>query len=201
MTRAVTEMAVTPSNSSALPSRDACRAALLPLTRAACRFGTVTLSSGKVSDFYVDGKQITLAPDGAYWFAAWIVQTVLPRGIVAVGGPSIGANPVAGAVALLSHEAGTPLRGFMVRPAAKEYGLQHRIEGPLRAGDHVAVVEDVVTSGKSLLQAIAAVEDAGAQVVVALALVDREEGGAQALAGAGYDFEAVWTRADLTAAR
>jgi len=201
VTRAVSESVVVPTGEGPLPSRDACRAALLPLVRAVCRTGAVTLSSGQVSDFYVDGKQITLAPDGAFWFAAWIFQTVAPRGVVAIGGPSIGADPIAGAVALLSHQAGRSLRGFMVRPAAKEYGMQHRIEGPLRAGDRVAVVEDVVTSGKSLLRAIDAVEEAGAQVAVALALVDRQEGGAQALQVAGYQFEAVLTRADLTADR
>lgn len=172
----------------------------MPLVRAACRTGAVTLAAGRTSDFYVDGKQVTLSPAGAYWFGVWILQTLADADITALGGPSIGADPITGAVVTLGHQSGRPLRGFLVRPAPKAHGLRRQIEGPLERGDRVTVVEDVVTTGRSLLQAIAAVEAAGAQVVRVLALVDRGEGGATALRAAGYEFEAVFTRADLTEA-
>lgn len=162
----------------------------------AVRKGEHTLSSGKKSDYYIDGKQVTLDPQGILLVAKTILSMFHGIQVDAVGGPTLGADPIAAAVALLSSQTGRPLKAFIVRKEEKKHGTQKRIEGPeLQSGDRVVVVEDVITSGKSVLDAIQAIEKMKCRVVKIICLVDREEGAGELLAR--YDFSPIFTRTEL----
>lgn len=176
------------------------RESLKRLTLAAVHRGTVKLSSGAVSDFYIDGRQVTLKPEGVFYIANVMAGLLSGIEFDAVGGPTMGADPIVGA--LLYHygsiDPAGGLTGFIIRKEAKAHGMQKMIEGPpLEPGARVVLVEDVVTSGGSIVKAAKAVEEAGARVVKMLALVDREEGAQKTLSAAGYDFEAIFTRRRL----
>lgn len=172
---------------------------LKELVRSAVRRGTVRLSSGAVSDFYIDGRQVTLAPRGAFCLASVMAAMLEKTEFNALGGPTLGADPIIGALCHHFGAAGlTAPTCFIIRKEEKEHGLGRRIEGPAWGPDARAViVEDVVTSGGAVLKGIAAVEEAGAMVVKVLAMVDREAGGKETLMDRGYDFEAVFTRSEL----
>lgn len=165
------------------------RAALLKLIQEkALRRGDFTLASGKKAKFYLDGKQITLDPQGLL-FTGKLILTMLHghTKIDAVGGPTLGADPIAAAVSLLSSQTGRPLKAFIVRKEAKSHGTQKMIEGPaLQKGDHVVMLEDVITTGGSVLKAIKEVEALGAKVVKTICLVDRNEGAVKTLENYGY---------------
>src|SRR5256885_4741548 len=124
------------------------------------RRGVVTLRSGATSSYYIDCRVLTLSPDGLALVARLMLES-LPAGIQAVGGPTLGADPIAAGICLLSGLSGRPLPAFLVRKEAKEHGRGRRIEGPVGAGLRVAVVEDTVTTGGAPQGAIAAVEEAG----------------------------------------
>jgi len=161
------------------------------------RRGHFTLSSGRVSTLYIDARLTTMSPEGlaligplgldALRHADWHVD--------AVGGLTLGADPIAYAISYASAlEGRTLVRAFTVRKELKAHGTGQLIEGPFRAGDRVAIVEDVITTGGSALRAADAVRAAGGQVVGVLACVDREEGGREALERAGLEVRAL-TRA------
>jgi orotate phosphoribosyltransferase len=160
-------------------------------------FGDFTLVSGKKSSFYFDSKKTTLRPEGAYLVAAEILEMMRDRGIQAdaIGGMTLGADPMVCPVAALSHIDGPAMRAFIVRKEAKEHGTGRQIEGDLEAGSRVIVVDDVVTTGGSTLRAIEAVEAAGHEVVAVICLVDREEGGSEKLAK--WPFFQIFSRQDL----
>jgi orotate phosphoribosyltransferase len=120
--------------------------------------------------------------------------------VQAVGGLTLGAAPVVGGVVALSHGRGKPVGGFIVRKEPKDHGTQSLIEGPLEPGAAVAILEDTTTTGGSLLQAVRAAEEAGAEVVQCITIVDRQEGGAEAVREAGYELTALLTIADLRSA-
>ena len=163
----------------------------------ALRRGEHTLSSGKKSGYYIDGKQITLDPRGILLVGKAILAMLQGVQVDAVGGPTLGADPIAAAVALLSSQTGRPLKAFIVRKEEKKHGTQKRIEGPaLEKGDRVVVVEDVVTSGKSVKDAIQEIEKSGGRVVKVICVVDREEGAKELLAD--YSFSPIFSRADFT---
>lgn len=170
---------------------------LLTLVREkAVRKGEHTLSSGKKSDYYIDGKQVTLDPHGIVLVAKTVLSMLHGIPVDAVGGPTLGADPIAAAVSLLSSQTGKPLKAFIVRKEEKKHGTQKKIEGPaFTAGDRVVVVEDVVTSGKSVMDAIGAIEGAKARVVKVICLVDREEGAKELLAR--YNFSPIFTKTEL----
>lgn len=161
--------------------------------------GRVVLSSGKTSDYYLDCKLTTLDPEGALLTGQAILELLAERGIAAeaIGGLSMGADPVVSAVVIASQLAGRPLPGFLVRKERKPHGRQKRIEGfEGRPGARVVVVDEVCTTGQSTLEAIAAVEEQRWQVAAVVSLVDRQEGGSAALA-AVYNYLAVFTATDL----
>ena len=143
-----------------------------------------------------------MSPDGLALIGPLGVSALDAAGwsVDAVGGLTLGADPVSYAIAYASALAGRPLRSFTVRKEAKAHGTGRLIEGPFREGDRVAVIEDVITTGGSALRAAQAVRDAGGKVAGVLALVDREEGGRQALEGAGLPVIAL-TRATEIVAR
>jgi len=157
----------------------------------------VTLSSGRTSDYYVDCKRITLSSEGAYLCAKLMLEMSHPE-IVAVGGLTLGADPIVASIVVLSHLEGKGLSGMIVRKEPKKHGTMNYVEGPaLKMGARVAVVEDVVTSGASLLLAIERITAAGYQVTQALALLDRQEGGREAILAKGLVLQALFCRDDL----
>ena len=162
--------------------------------------GQFKLASGKMSPYYVDGKWATYHPQGIALVADAILEEVRDLEFDAMGGMELGATAIAPPVVLRGRQTGRDFHGFTVRKAAKEHGTRKRIEGPLEKGDRVVVVEDVVTSGKSLLEAVDAIREWGCTVVCAVSIVDREEGGAQLLAERGIDYRPLVTMTDLRAA-
>lgn len=174
------------------------RAALVELVRTrALKLGDFTLASGKKASYYMDCKQITLEAQGARLIGEGILAELSDRLPAAVGGMSIGADPITGAVVTLAGVQGRTLRGFMVRKEPKGHGLQKYVEGPVSPGDTVAIVEDVVTTGGSSLLAIERCEEYGLKVVDVVAIVDRLEGGREAFESRGYRFNSLLTIRDL----
>ena len=153
--------------------------------------GEFTLTSGKKSNYYFDGKRITLSPGGAYHVGKAIFDQLAEVGVDAVGGVATGAYPMVAAVAVVSYLEGKPLPSFIVREVTKEHGTKRQIEGHLKEGSRVAIVDDVLTTGGSVLKAIEAVEAVNCKVVKVIVLVDRHEGGSDELRRRGYDFAAL----------
>ena len=145
--------------------------------------GDFTLASGRKSRYYLDARLVTLHPEGAYLIARAILDLIAAERIEAeaIGGLTMGADPIASAVAAVSHLEGRPIPAFIVRKEAKGHGARRQVEGGLEPGARVVVVDDVVTTAGSTLQAVSAVEALGCQVAAIVSLVDREEGGGQAL--------------------
>lgn len=167
------------------------------LKRQSLMFGEFTLASGKKSNFYFDSKKTTLLPDGAWLTARAVLSLVREKGIEAdaIGGLTLGADPIVCPVAALSHAEGPRLRAFIVRKEAKEHGTGKRIEGNLEPRSRVIIVDDVVTTAGSTLKAIEAAEAEGHTVVAVICVVDREEGGAAKLAA--YPFYPLFRRSEI----
>ncbi|MBI4233018.1 MAG: orotate phosphoribosyltransferase [Chloroflexi bacterium] len=161
--------------------------------RGALRYGDFLLSSGQRSPYYFDGRLVSLDPEGAHLLAQEVLALARACGARAIGGPTLGADPIVAAVVLLSHLEGYPMSGFLVRSEAKGHGTQRLTEGPLAPGTPVLIVDDVCTTGGALLHAIAAAEEAGCQAVRVVAVLDRCQGGSESLRKQGYDFEAMLT--------
>ena len=151
------------------------------------RRGNFTLASGKQSSFYVDARLTTMSPEGLSVIGPAGLATIRERGWNAdsVGGLTLGADPVSYAISYASAGDSKPLRAFTVRKEAKAHGTGKLIEGPFLAGDRVVVIEDVITTGGSALKAIEALRAAGATVLGVLAVVDRNEGGREAIEKTG----------------
>jgi orotate phosphoribosyltransferase len=160
----------------------------------------VILSSGRESDFYIDCKQTTLAAEGAVLcgrlFCEMLSAGEWPE---AVGGITLGADPIVTAVSLTSALRGRPIPAFIIRKEPKKHGTAQWVEGMknLGRGMRVAIVEDVVTTGASTLRAIERAEESGLVVCRVLAIVDRNEGGADAVAGKGYRLEPMFLKEDV----
>ncbi len=167
------------------------------------RQGTFTLSSGKESDFYIDGKQTTLSAEGAWLCGKLIFELIDQHGddIGAVGGMTLGADPLVTAASMISFIDKKPIPAFIVRKESKKHGTEAYIEGQknMPAGCNVTLLEDVVTTGGTLLQVIERVEAQGFKVAQIITVVDREEGGSETLAAQGYKLEAIFTRTQLLA--
>jgi orotate phosphoribosyltransferase len=178
------------------------REQLKPLVMEALIHEPTVLASGRVSSFYFDARMVTLRADGAYLLARHILETVPADSYDAVGGMTMGADPIASAVSALSYELGTPKSAFIVRKAPKEHGRRKRVEGPLPQGARVVIVEDVTTSGGSAVEAIRAVEaEADCKVVAVVSLVDRQQGAAELFDNLGYAFSPVFTAEELGISR
>jgi nicotinate-nucleotide adenylyltransferase len=159
--------------------------------RGALKYGDFTLTSGRKSSYYFDGRLLSLDPEGADLIARALLPIVRESRADAVGGPTLGADPIVAAVALASYREGRRIPGFIVRKETKAHGMAQAIEGPLPPGCRVVIVDDTCTTGGSLLHAIAAAEAAGCTVVKVIALLDRREGGGDELRRRGYDFVAL----------
>ena len=175
------------------------KAALLKILKREAFFKEkITLSSGKESDFYIDARRVTLSPQGAYLCGKIILELIADDSLEAVGGPTLGADPLVGAIASLSHQLKRPMKTFIVRKASKPYGKQQQVEGPLlKLGSRVAVIDDVATSGKSLLHSIDVLEQMGMKVVRALCIVDRQEGAREALAQKNCPLTSIFQLSDI----
>ena len=174
----------------------------LLLDRSVAR-GDFTLASGRRSSFYIDARRTTMSGEGLHVIGALALERLATRGWTPrlVGGLTLGADPVAYAIAAAARGRGDgegrELDAFTVRQQAKTHGTGKRIEGCFAPGARVVVVEDVITTGQSALEAIRAVESEGGRVLGVLAVVDREEGGREALERAGYQLEALVTASEL----
>lgn len=150
--------------------------------------GNVTLSSGLRSDYYIDGKSILSSPEGLSLVAEAILAELENYEVYAIGGLEIGAISIAAAVSMMSKDKPRPLPNFFVRKDAKKHGSMKQIEGFLPEGKPVAIVDDVITTGGSVIKAIDAVKEVGCQVPVAIAIVDREAGAREALESRHIEF-------------
>ena len=162
----------------------------------ALRFGEFTLTSGQKSSYYFDGRLLSLDPEGSDLISKAFLAEIVGAGAEAFGGPTVAAVPIVGALALRSRLEGAPLTGFFVRPEAKQHGAGKQIEGSLKSGMRVAVFDDTVSTGGSLLSAIDAVQEFGCQVVLVLAVLDRRQGGSAELARRGLPFFRLWEADD-----
>jgi orotate phosphoribosyltransferase len=158
-------------------------------------FGDFTLTSGKKSAYYINSKKAIFHSEAVWLLGEVLYEQAQDLNVDAAGGLEVGAIPMAAALAQRYHQAGRTLEGFFVRKEAKKHGSQERIEGVLKAGMRVAVLDDVLTTGGSVLQAINEIEKAGAVVAAVLCIVDRLEGAREALAK--YEYRPIFTIRDF----
>ena len=172
------------------------------LAERSAKRGHFKLASGKESDFYVDARLTTMSPEGLAMIGPLALSTLRETGwsVDAIGGLTLGADPISYAISYASAASDHPLRAFTVRKEAKAHGTGKLLEGPVREGDRVAIIEDVITTGGSALRAIEAVRSAKMSVVGVLALVDREEGGRQAIEKTGVSVVSLVTASQIIAA-
>ena len=166
------------------------------------RLGRFTLASGARSTYYVDARATTMTAEGLALVGGVCLGYLRRAGLdpTHIGGPTMGADPIAYAIARQSWDEGRPIDAYSVRKDAKDYGTRRRVEGGLPTDARVVVVEDAMTTGRSTLKAIRAVEEHGARVLAVLALVDREEGARERIAAEGYAVTTVFPASELLAA-
>jgi orotate phosphoribosyltransferase len=170
-------------------------------TRSAKR-GSFTLASGRQSSLYIDARITTMSPDGLALVGPLGLAAIHDAGWSpdAVGGLTLGADPIACAISYASATSATPVRAFTVRKEPKAHGTGRLIEGPFRGGDRVVVIEDTITTGSSARKAIDAVHAEGGNVLGVLALVDRQEGGREALEALGFGVVSLATAEEIVRA-
>ncbi len=155
------------------------------------------LTSGRESPFYVDCRPVTHSAEGLALIGEIFFDLVKDLDVQGIGGLTMGADPIAHATALISYQKGKPVNAFSVRKAAKDHGAGGLIVGDVHPGNKVVIVEDVVTTGGSTIKAIQAAREFGLDVVKVLILVDREEGGRQAVEALAADVESVFRLSEL----
>jgi len=155
------------------------------------------LVSGRTSNYYIDCKPTTLDPEGKYLIGNIIFNKICDIEIDAIGGLSIGADPIADAVSLISYIKEKPIKAFYVREKTKDHGIIKKIEGDVHKGERVIILEDVVTTGSSTIKAINCAREEGLEIVKVIALVDREEGGKGKILEHVKHFECILTRTRL----
>ena len=165
--------------------------------RDAVKFGKFILASGRESDLYVDLRKVTLQPKGASLIGAIIFDMIKDRGIEAIGGLSLGADPIAVATSLAAYQQGREIIAFLVRKEKKGHGMKNAVEGPIRPGMKVVIVDDVITTGSSTITAIEQAEEAGLKVDLVIAVLDRLEGGRANIEALGHEVRTLLTRDDL----
>lgn len=158
----------------------------------------IALSSGKVSDYYIDARLVTLSAKGAYLCGRVILDMVKDDKIDAIGGPTLGADPMVGAISVLSLQAGRPVNTFIIRKSPKAHGKQRQIEGPpLKAGSRVVLIDDVATTGKAFVESIDVLTTMGIPVCKAICIVDRGEGAREAVAQRGCELVSIFDIAQI----
>src|SRR5688500_14739580 len=169
------------------------------LAARSARRGTFTLASGRQSTLYIDARLTTMTPDGQRLIGELGLRAIADArwNVDAVGGLTLGADPISYAICHSSAGPARPLRAFTVRKEPKAYGTGRQVEGPLAPGDHVVIIEDVITTGGSASRAVEAVRREGGVPTGILALVDREEGGREALEALGLEVLALATASEI----
>ncbi len=158
----------------------------------------IILSSGKESDYYIDARLITLTPKGATLTASLMLDMVKDESIDAIGGPTLGADPMIGALSVISLQNNRPLNTFIIRKEAKAHGKGKQIEGPvLKSGMRVVVVDDVATTGKAFLHSLDVLQSMDIEVVKCVAIVDREEGATEAVAQKGSELISIFQASEI----
>ncbi len=163
----------------------------------ALKFGDFTLVSGQKSSYYLDGKQVTLHSEGLRLVSLGLFELLQDVDFTVVGGMSIGADPIIGGVLTVAAEQGKPILGCMVRKEAKGHGTNRFLEGPLQAGDKVVIIDDVVTTGGSSLQAVEHIQEFGCEVVMVVGICDRLQGGRENFEKKDLPFRSLLTIEDL----
>ncbi|MCA8986482.1 MAG: orotate phosphoribosyltransferase [Planctomycetaceae bacterium] len=163
----------------------------------ALKFGDFTLASGRKAKYYLDGKQVTLHARGAQLVAEGFWELLQEFDFQAIGGMSIGADPIVGAMLAAAASAHPEMLGFMIRKEAKGHGTQKFVEGPVQPGMNVVIVEDVVTTGGSALLAVDRIEEFGCKVVAVVGIIDRLEGGAKNFAARNLPHRTLLTIRDF----
>ncbi len=158
---------------------------------------TFKLVSGRTSNYYFNCKAVTLHPKGMNLIGNIIFDMIKESGAKGIGGLTLGADPIANAVAYTSYLKNSPIEAFVIRKTAKAHGTMQWIEGNVTAGDKVVIVDDVITTGKSTIEAITKAKEGGLNVVKVIALVDRQEGGRENIEALGYKVDTVVTREEV----
>lgn len=161
--------------------------------------GSFTLASGRTSDYYFDCRQTSLHAEGAWLIGTLFNAMLADLPVKAVGGMTMGADPLISATSVISHIQGRPLAGLIVRKTVKDHGTGRYVEGfgNVQSGDNVAMLEDVVSTGGSVLEACSRIKDLGLNIPVICTVLDRGEGGREQLLNAGYPLRAIFTRPEL----
>ncbi len=155
--------------------------------------GKIILSSGKESDYYLDARRVTLKAEGAYLCAKIILDLIKDEPLAAIGGPTLGADPLVGALGVLSFEAGKPVNTFIIRKAPKAHGKQQQIEGPIIPdGATVILIDDVATTGKAFVESLDVLDKIGIKVNKCICIIDRNEGARQAVAARGCELISIF---------
>ena len=162
--------------------------------------GQFTLASGRVTDLYIDARMTTMSPEGLALIGPLAIKAMNDAGwtVNAVGGLTLGADPVAYSISNASNLRPPLLQAFTVRKETKTHGIGKLIEGPFQQGDHVVIVEDVITTGSSALHAISAVRSAGGYIEGVLTVVDRQDGGRETIEREGYHVISLVQLAEIT---
>jgi orotate phosphoribosyltransferase len=156
--------------------------------------GKFILSSGKESDFYLDARLVTLSAAGAYLTARIMLDMIREDQLDAIGGPTLGADPMVGAIASLSHQAGRPINTFIIRKQPKAHGKQQQVEGPLlKEGGSVVIIDDVATTGKAFVESIEVLQKMNIKIKKAICVIDRGEGALEALARYNVPLKSIFT--------
>jgi orotate phosphoribosyltransferase len=158
---------------------------------------TFKLTSGQMSSFYIDCKKVSLDPEGAFLIGQQIFDRIQQLPVDGVGGMTLGADPIATAVSIVSLLKNKPIPAFIVRKEPKGHGSEQQIEGDLKSGARLVVVEDVVTTGGSTLRTLEVLRKAGHTILKVIALIDRKEGGRERITGEGAGFESLFTIDDF----
>ena len=167
------------------------------LLEKAIKFGDFTLASGQKSKYYINCKMATLDSEGLNLIAELMLDKLEGIGCDAVGGLTLGADPIVGAMVALAHNRGRQLTGFIVRKESKDHGTKSLVEGPLAEGSRVAIIEDVATTGGSAMKAIESAQAQKCRIVKILVIVDRRQGAEEKFAALGLPFDPIFRKEDL----
>jgi orotate phosphoribosyltransferase len=155
------------------------------------------LVSGRMTNYYFNCKAVTLYPEGMCLIGNLIFDLIKDMNIKGIGGLTLGADPIAYAVAYASFLKGTPIEAFVVRKTPKSHGTMQWIEGNIKKGDRVVIIDDVITTGKSTIEAITRSKEEGLEIVKVIALIDRQEGGREAIEALGYMLDSIITKDEV----